>query len=475
MSVVAVAAEPEREKGKKGHGPLMGVRVRLEPTFKQRHALVCHAGAARFAYNWGLGLRQKAWAYAQKGENAISLHKLLNSLKQEHYPWMYEVSKCAMQEALRDLDSSYKNWWRRLGEGKSGRAAGAPKFKSRQRDGIGGFRLTGAIRVEYVEIAGKKAKAVKGGVTGKGAKPAGRRKREVRAYIHLPRVGRVRLSEAERFPEGALTQVSVSEHAGHWYVSAHVPAAIKVKHGQRERKATPEGVDVGISALATLSDGTKILSPKALRRGQKKLRRLERQKSRRTLGSRNRAKTKAKIARTHERIANQRKDSTHKLTTMLATRNWWLVIEDLNVKGMTKNHSLALSLSDAAFGEIRRQLTYKCDWYGCGLELAPRFFPSTQTCSDCGLVKTGDDKLKLSQRTFCCDGCGLVLDRDENAARVLASLYGSEHTTKVVAASCAETQNACGAGSSGSGNHAVVKLPAMKQEPDRAVAAPLAA
>ena len=103
----------------------MGVRVRLETTTNQRHALLSHAGAARFTYSWGLELRQKAYVYAGAREDAISLHKLLNSLKAEHYPWMYEVSKCAPQEALRDLDKAYENWWRRLKEGKRGRKAGA--------------------------------------------------------------------------------------------------------------------------------------------------------------------------------------------------------------------------------------------------------------------------------------------------------------------------------------------------------------
>ena len=98
------------------------------------------------------------------------------------------------------------------------------------------------------------------------------------------------------------------------------------------------------------------------------------------------------------------------------------------MKGMAKNHSLALSVMDASFGEFRRQLTYKCEWYGTGLEVAPRFYPSTQCCSGCGLIKTGEDKLKLSQRTYRCEACGLVLDRDENAARNLARLYGTEHT-----------------------------------------------
>ncbi|MGC8520220.1 MAG: RNA-guided endonuclease TnpB family protein, partial [Steroidobacteraceae bacterium] len=145
-------------------------------------------------------------------------------------------------------------------------------------------------------------------------------------------------------------------------------------------------------------DGTRIAAPKHLRCAQKKLRRLEREKSRRTLGSMNRARTKARLARLHERVANQRKDTTHKLTTMLATTNRRLVIEDLNAQGMAKNHSLALSLSDAGFREIRRQLTYKCAWYGCGLELAPRFFPSTQTCSDCGLVRPLDRRPIITVR-----------------------------------------------------------------------------
>jgi putative transposase len=137
---------------------------------------------------------------------------------------------------------------------------------------------------------------------------------------------------------------------------------------------------------------------------------------------------------------------------------------------MSQNHALALSVMDAGFGEFRRQLEYKCCWYGCGLEIAPRFYPSTQTCSACGLVKTGADKLGLAQRTFHCAGCGLILDRDQNAARVLARLYGTEHTEKVVkkivttvvAASCAETENACGAGSSGQArNLSPAKLPAQ--------------
>jgi putative transposase len=427
----------------------MGMRVRLEPTAAQQQALICHAGAARWAYNWGLEIRRQAYAHGQQKENAISLHKLLNSLKPTAYPWLYEMSKCAPQEALRDLDRAYENWWRRLKEGKQGRAAGAPQFKSRVRNGVGGFRLTGAVRVE---------------------------REDGRAYIHLPRIGRVRLRESDRFPVSRLAQVTVRERAGHWYVSAHFPAVVRADLGRRPRQAEPEGVDLGLTALATFADGTKIPATRSLRNAQRKLRRREREKSRRQRGSRNRAKTCAVITRLHERVSNQRLDTLHKLTTTLATTRSAIVIEDLNVRGMSQNHALALSVMDAGFGEFRRQLEYKCCWYGCGLELAPRFYPSTQTCSACGLVKTGDEKLGLAQRTFHCAGCGLVLDRDQNAARVLARLYGTEHTekvvkkavNKVVAASCAETENACGAGSSGrAGSLSPAKLPAQNPRQPR--------
>jgi putative transposase len=394
---------------------IMGVRVRLHPSPAQENLLTRHAGAARFAYNWGLEVRQAVYAHTGGRENAKTLHRLLNSLKPTTFPWMYEVSKCAPQEALRDLDRAYENWWRRLREGKRGRQAGAPRFRSRQRDGVGGFRLTGSIRVEQ---------------------------NDKRAWITLPRIGRIRLSETHRLPVGALAQVTVRERAGRWYVSAQVPAAVKARYGRRERQVEPEGVDLGLSAFVTLTDGSRVKAERRYRAAMRKLRRLERENSRRRPGSANRAKTRATIARQHERITNQRTDLIHKLTTHLATTRSRIVIEDLNVQGMVKNHILALSVLDAGFGEFRRQLTYKANWYGTRLEIAPRYYPSTQTCSGCGNVKTGDARLGLSDRTYSCDHCGLTLDRDHNAARNLAGLHGTEHTMKVTAASCAEVSNA---------------------------------
>jgi len=136
---------------------------------------------------------------------------------------------------------------------------------------------------------------------------------------------------------------------------------------------------------------------------------------------------------------------------------------------MAKNHGLAMSVGDAALGEFRRQLQYKCEWYGTRLELAPRFYPSTQTCSGCGAVKEGPEKLGLSERSYSCPSCGLTMDRDENAARNLAALAGGDEVEVLVAGSCPETLiNACGAGGSGQDVLALVKPPTRKQEPERA-------
>jgi len=397
----------------------MARKVQLCPTSAQHRTFLQYAGTARFAYNWGLFVRQQAWDHAKIQTNSMSLVKILSHLKREHpgYMWLAEVSSCVPNAALRDLDDAYESWWRRLRQRKRG---GYPRFKSRARNGVGGFRLAcamGTLRVEREQ-----------GVT----------------YIRLPRIGRVRLTETDYLPEGSLAQVTIKERAGRWYAITSIPVYVQADKGQRKRSHAPVGIDLGVSVWATFSDGTAIDAPRYARRALRRRVRLERERSRRRLGSANRAKTNRKLARHHDHVANQRKDALHKLTTKLATTRSGIVIEGLNAQDMGKNHILASSVRDAAFGMFREMLTYKCDWYGCGLEVAPRFFPSTQTCSECGTVKTGTDKLTLSQRTFRCDACGFTLGRDVNAARVLAAMYGSEVTIKV-AASWAETVNACGA------------------------------
>jgi putative transposase len=295
---------------------------------------------------------------------------------------MYEVSKCAPQEALRDLDRAYANFFRRLEMSKQGRwkgKLGFPKFKKKSKD-IGSFRLTGSIHV-FAES------------------------------IQLPRLGRLRLHEHGYVPVGAkVLSATVSEEAGRWFLSVLVEE-------EQEAPAHPAtaavGVDLGVKTLATLSDGTTFENPRALKHAQKRSRRLERQKSRRVKGSKNRRKTVRKLAKQHARVARIRKDALHKLTSYLCKNHALVAIEDLHVSGMLKNHRLAQAIADSSFGEIRRQLTSKAQRYGTRLVVIDRFYPSSKTCSACGYVKPA---LGPHERTFVCEACGMVLDRDHHAA-----------------------------------------------------------
>jgi putative transposase len=360
-----------------------GFRTELDLNDQQRTACLKHAGASRFAYNWGLARSVEVHHTTGKRPTSIDLHKELNKLKQSDYPWMYEVSKCAPQEALRDLDKAYKHFFRRVELKKQGRwkgKLGFPKPKKKSKV-IGSFRLTGTIRV-------------------------------FSDAVQLPRLGRLRLHEHDFLPTNTkVLSATVSEEAGHWFISIQgeldterpVPAA-----------GSAIGVDLGIKQLATLSDGKLFANPRALKRAQKRLRRLERQKSRRMLGGKNREKTCKTLAKQHAHIAHIRRDATHKLTSYLCKNHAVVAIEDLHVAGMLKNHVLAQAVSDSNFGEIRRHIEYKARLYGCHVVTVDRWYPSSQTCSACGWR---DGERTLADRTFVCVQCGLVLDRDLNAAR----------------------------------------------------------
>ncbi len=336
-----------------------------------------HAGAARFAYNWGLREVMQARVRGEKKPSAIDLHKKLNALKATEFPWMYESSKCAPQEALRDLDVAFDNFFRRCKQG--AKKKGFPRFKSR-KGGIGSFRLTGAIKVSD-------------------------------RTIQLPRLGELRQKEAGYLPVNAkVSQATVSEKNGRWYVSV----LTKVEIAQ---PVTPDmpivGVDLGIKSLAVLSSGEVIENPKHLRAAQRKLKRMQRAVSRRVKGSGRRKDAVRRLGKQHERVANKRKDAMHKFTTKITRESSVIGIEDLSVRGMMANHHLAGSLADASFGEIRRQIEYKARWYGSTIVVIDRFAPTSKMCSGCGCIK---DSLSLSERTFKCDACGLEVDRDLNAA-----------------------------------------------------------
>jgi putative transposase len=397
-------------------------KTELDLNDQQVTACKRHAGVARYAYNWGLKQKQERYRTTGKSPSAIDLHRELNALKKTDVPWMYEVSKCAPQEALRNLDNAFSHFFRRCQlkkEGKLRGKVGYPTFKSKKK-GLGSFRLTGSI------VIFPKA-------------------------IQLPRLGRLRLKEKGYLPTAGVKILSatVSEQAGHWYVSVQV---------EQEREVPANtgpvvGVDLGVKSLATFSDGTVIANPRHLKRRLKKIKRFHRAVSRKQKGSKNRRKAVSRLAKLYRTVANQRQNTLHQLTSTLAKTKQVIVIEDLNVSGMLKNHRLAQAIADVGFGEFRRQLTYKAQWYGSRVLLASRWEPSSKTCSGCGW---GDEHLTLADRVFHCEQCGLVIDRDLNAAINLERL----------AESSSDTQNACGAESAGAKRKPRAKLSAVKQEPN---------
>ena len=255
----------------------------------------------------------------------------------------------------------------------------------------------------------------------------------------------------ERVDGARVLRMTVSHRAGRWYASLTVereePAV------RRAPKGGAVGVDLGIKALATLSDGTVIENPRYLGKSERRLKMAQKALSRKVKGSNRRAKARAKVARIHARVANQRQDAMHKATTWLANTYSEICIEDLNAAGMVKNHHLAKAVSDAAFGEFRRQLEYKTARTGARLHVVDRWYPSSKICSACGAVKA---KLSLNERVYRCDGCGLVMDRDLNAA-----------VNILVAGSAPETQNAHRGTGSRSNQHGCATRVPTKCEPSK--------
>nr|WP_317618991.1 RNA-guided endonuclease TnpB family protein [Laspinema sp. D3d] len=225
-------------------------------------------------------------------------------------------------------------------------------------------------------------------------------------WVKLPRIGWVK--SHEQLPPVNPKNVTISKRAGDWYISFKIDVEHKATPKVRERI----GVDLGIKTLATLSDGKTYPNPKAYRLGKKKLAKLQKELSRRQKGGKNREKTKLKLAKAHRRIADIRADHLHKLTTYLAKNHGEVKIENLNVSGMLKNHKLAGAIADGGFYEFRRQLEYKCEWYGSKLTLIDPWYPSSQICSNCGQRQ----KMPLHKRQYDCPNCHLSIDRDLNAS-----------------------------------------------------------
>jgi putative transposase len=371
-----------------------GYKTELDPTAEQ-YVLFCQcAGAARFAYNYGLTRKQEAYRAGEPSPTAIDVQKELTARKQGDLPWLQPHSKWIVQNSLRDLDTAFKNFFRKCELKKQGKwrgKCGYPRYKSRKR-GRGSFRLDCPVSV--FEDA-----------------------------VQLPKIGKVKLKEKGYIPTWGVKVLTatISESAGRWFVSVQV----------QEEHCEPEpatgaviGVDLGIKALATISTGEHIVNPKALRSRLKQLRRVSRQHSRKQKGSKNREKARRTLARFHAKIANLRHDTLHKATTAIvaktkpaAERPGVIVLEDLHIQGMLKNRKLSRAVSDVGMYEFRRQIEYKARYVGVAVRFVSRWFPSSKTCHACGEVR---EDLDLSIRTWTCPNCDSCHDRDYNAALVLA-------------------------------------------------------
>ena len=388
-------------------------RFALDPTAAQERALRSHAGAARFAYNWGLAKCQQRYRAERKWYSAGELHKIWNAQKKADpaLAWWAENSKCAYQEAFRNLDRALHDFTDSRKGKRKGKRLGFPrrKKKGKCRDS---FRFnTGVMR-----CAG--------------------------STVTLPRLGTIKTHEptgklARKTGNGTarILSATVSRTAQRWFVSFTVEVEREAP-GSHPRPGTAVGIDLGVKTLLTGVDDrgrvTEVRGRKPLRSSLRRLRRASRAHSRKQKGSANRRKSAARLARVHARVASVRSDALHKATTALARRYETVVVEDLNVTGMISNKKLARAVSDQGFGTARRMLGYKTARKGGTLVVADRWYPSSKQCSGCGSVKA---KLTLADRVYQCDVCGLVLGRDVNAARNLLSL----------AASGADRVNACGA------------------------------
>jgi putative transposase len=366
---------------------MISFKTELKLNNKQRTIMAKHAGVARHAYNWGLAICQEILDYnqahpesQQKFPSAIDLHKRLVAEIKPVYEWYYEVSKCSPQQALRDLRTAWDRCFNKI--------AKAPRFKKKNvKDS---FYLEGNFHL-------------------KGNK------------IKLPKIGWVKVFE--KFIPPILVKKSgsncvISKRANRWFISYKVdfePEKINHQFGR-------VGCDIGIKRLATLSNKLTFPNVKAYRNAQKRLAYLQRLLARKIKGSANYKKAQKQLAIWHYRISCIRKDAIHKLTHYLTKNHSEIVIEDLNVSGMLKNHRLASAIADCGFYEFRRQLEYKSDWYGAILHIVDRFFPSSKTCSECGEIKSD---LKLKERTFNCSHCGLSIDRDLNASINLCNAVSS--------------------------------------------------
>ena len=363
-------------------------RFRFYPTPEQETVLARTFGCARFAYNHMLRLRSDAWMKRHERVGYHATSAALTALKKApEHAWLNEVSSVPVQQALRHLNTALANFF--------AKRARYPAFK----------RKDGPQSAEYTTSAFRWTAQRRELRLAKMSEPL-----EIRWSRTLPRAAKI-------------TTVTVSkDRAGRYFVSLLCDDAVAAK-----AKAKGQiGIDLGLSHFAVLSTGEKVTSPKAFRKNERRLGRLQRRMARARLGSKNRARLKLKVARVHAHITDSRRDFLHKLSSRLISENQVIAVESLSVSNMQRNRHLSKSIAEASWSEFVRQLEYKALWYGRTLIGIDRWYPSSKRCSVCGHTQ---GKMPLSVRSWRCPECGTEHDRDINAARnvLAAGLAASAH------------------------------------------------
>lgn len=443
------------------HEVLRAYRFALDPNPAQLAHFARHAGAQRWAFNYALARKVEAHREWRTRVNALVATGLTEAVARKsvkvpipnvvgtgaHWrtergdtatavegvsPWWREVSSYCFSSGFRNADAAWKNWLDSLAGRRTGRQVGYPRFKAK-----------GRARDSFTLYHDAKKPTIR---------PDGYR------HLLIPRVGSVRLHESAKrlarlveHGQGRVQSVTVSRGGSRWYASVLCLVAQEIPDGPSRGQvaAGTVGVDLGVKDLAILSTGDHIPNPRHLAADTRKLVKAQRALARTQKGSVGRRKAAARVGRIHHQVAQRRAGGLHQVSKRLTTGWAWVALEDLNVAGMTRSakgtveapgkrvrqkSGLNRSVLDASLAELRRQMTYKSVWYGSRVAVCDRWAPTSKACSGCGAVKP---KLSLSERVYECDGCGLVLDRDENAALNIARM--------AVACDTRETLNARGA------------------------------
>lgn len=383
-------------------------RYRCYPTPVQERALARSFGCARVVWNDALALSNQLYADGQKYPGAAALQKLVitDAKRSEERRWLTDASHSMLQQSIRDLDRAFRNWWDSLKGKRKGRKVRAPRFKKRRS-------------AQSIRICGKEFR-----VTPKGVK--------------FPKVGDLRLVWSRELPSQPSSCTIIKDAAGRYFASF----VVEENRRQLEPNGRAIGIDLGITTFATLSDGEKVEAPKPLRRCLARLRKLNRNLSRKQKGSKRREVARQKLARLHAYMADVRQDFLDKLSTRIIRENQTVVLEDLNVSGMLRNRRLSRAISDLGWRQFRSLLESKAGMYGREFQVISRWEPTSQICSACG---QRGGKLDLSVRQWKCLHCGAEHDRDENAAKnikaagLAAAGRGAGHKTVLVAAAGCET------------------------------------